>query len=685
MKLTCSLRTVMPADTFRVWQADVEEGLSSLFSIKVVCTSKDAGLDPGKLLEKSAVLSLDDGAIKRFFHGWVTHFSESLHKPFGVETPEIQSLDDAVAYYTFVIRPQTWRMLLSQTCQIFQNKSALDIIKDVLKKHGIQDLEDHVVQAGKTVREYCVQYNETPWHFVSRLMEEEGIFYFFKHSENKHVMVLADHSKAYQSSMPSSLNFRAMREPSGLVHVVSSCVWGQHLTSQHYESTDYNFTTPSAVMKVESGANQPEHSIYEYPGFYDKRPDGQKYADIRQQAQVCEAQGVHATSTAYGVTPGFTISLKDYPQSARNKTYAVVRVKHQIRMFQTQGALYQNTWEGIPDATTFRPERVTARPLIHGTQTAVVTGPSGEDIHMDKWGRIKVRFHWDPSHPKDDKSSCWIRVSQTWSGRQWGAQYIPRMGQEVVITYLEGNPDRPLVTGTVYNGEHPIPYGPDQKTKSTLKSADSSPKGEGFHEIRFEDKKDKEELYVYAHRDYNTVVQNGSRTATLKAAEGKAVKDELTIVKGDRITTFQEGDETHTLTKGNQTISLESGERSIDVKGGDENHSNDQNFTHKVKKNYTLKIDGNLEIDVTGNITIKSGQKIQVKSGMDTDFNAGMNFKVQSGMNTMYKAGMNFQVQGGIAVMLQGGAQFMAQGGGMAMVKGGGSAMVSAPAVLLGG
>lgn len=297
---------------------------------------------------------------------------------------------------------------------------------------------------------------------------------------------------------------------------------------------------------------------------------------------------------------GHKFELKDHYRQDVNKTYVLRQVSHAATQEN-----YHNTFEAFPSDLPFRPPRVTSKPLISGTQTAIVVGKSGEEIWTDKYGRVKVQFHWDQKGKNDEASSCWIRVDYGWAGKQWGGIFLPRIGQEVIVSYLEGDPDHPLVTGAVYNSEQTVPYKlPDDQTRSTVKT-NTSKGGNGFNEIRFEDKKDSEELYFHAQKDHNIVVEH-DRTK-------KVLNNETNTIKQDRSTTIQDGNDTYVVAKGNREFKVQTGNETYEVKGtrdltvtGNETHTDKANFTQKVTGNYELKVTGNLTIDVTGSVTIKS-------------------------------------------------------------------------------
>lgn len=669
MSPTVTIQTSAGPEAFVVRSLEGTERVSVPFDLKVTCTAVKPLPDPASLLNQPAVVSFRGDQHTRYWHGIVSELAQGpVWSGGGGGTDGISS--DPVRFWHLRLRPRLWFLSTGMGCEIFQNMSALDIVQEVLKRHGVTDTENKVCQAGQQERVWCVQYNESPLAFVSRLLEEEGIFYAFEHTAGKHTLVLGDHVDAFFPGNPDTLPFdgqQAVAPPLQAVHSTRLC---QFAGASSWQSTDYAFQTPDTSLLVRSDAGTPGGAVYEYPGLYEKRSAGEKTADIRLEQHQCLGTVLQGESSAFTLSAGQSMTLENHPDDTMNRSWHVIQVVHTL---VTSGSdrppRYRNTFEAIPDDLVFRPPRTTPRPRIHGTQTAVVTGPDDEEIFMDEWGRIKVQFHWDQKYPRDDTSSCWVRVAQGWAGAGWGIQFIPRVGQEVVVTFLEGDPDRPLVTGSVYNGDNPLPYGPGHKTRSTIRSNDYK-KGGGFNEMRMEDKKDKQEFFFHAERHHRTVVKRGNRLATLQAAEDKKVKDKLLIVKGDRQILIKEGHETHVLQKGRQKLVLKDGSRLVKVSGGDETHKNDQNFSHTVKQDYTLKIKGNLTIDVTGKVVFKAGETITMESGDKTGIKAGAALEMEAGADLKGKAGAGMTLEASAALTAKGGAMSTLQGGAGVTVKG---------------
>lgn len=575
-----------------------EEQISGLFQFTLEMVSEDKEVDFQAIVGKPATVALTmaDGT-KRYINGIVGRFIQ-------------EDSNVRLTKYFAELHPWLWLLTKTADCRIYQNKTTAQIVEDVFTELGFTDYRNDL-KATYQAREYCVQWNESAFNFVSRLMEDEGIFYFFEHTEDKHTLVLADDADAHQSCARLETKPIVFRQSLG-DHTqdltITRCLIEEQVVTGKFAHDDFNFETPSTDLKVELTGDGRPVRIYEYPGGFLKKDEGEKRANLRLEAFERPMKILSGEGFVRSFVAGSKFALTDHYRADVNKTYVLRSVTHT----GTQES-YSNSFEAFPLDVPFRPLRVTPKPLISGTQTAIVVGKSGEEIWTDKYGRIKVQFHWDQLGQHDEKSSCWIRLDCGWAGKQWGAIFLPRVGQEVIVSYLEGDPDRPLITGAVYNAEQTVPYTlPDEQTKSTVKT-NTSKGGQGFNEIRFEDKKDSEELYFHAQKDHNIVVEH-DRTK-------KVLNNETNTIKQDRSTTIQEGNDTYVVAKGNRTFQVNTGNETYEVKGtrdltvtGDETHTDKANFTQKVTGNYELKVTGNLTIDVTGSVTIKSAQAMSLET-----------------------------------------------------------------------
>lgn len=638
------LTTPLGKDKLIASSLDGGESISQPFHFTVIATAAEDGLDVSSVLGKTVTASLVDGDGK-------TRYINGLAARVVVQGRQ----------WVIELRPWLWMLHLTSDNRIFQSKTAVEIIKAVFDGAGYSDYKDSTT-ATYAQREYCVQYGETSFDFVCRLMEDEGIWYSFEHADGKHTLVLADDSSAHTACpQVSAAKYLDLPPEKGWLenNRVEQVSVTQAVTVGKVQADDYNFTTPSTELKV-NAAGSGTFQIYDYPGGYDTKDAGSTMANKRLQSFEAVAKLMDGRSDVRHFTAGCKFTLSNHPDTSLNADWALLSVSHSARPNE-----YGNSYSAFPADTVFRPPRATPRPRIPGTQTALVVGKSGEEIWTDQYGRIKVQFHWDQLGTKDENSSCWIRVAQPWAGKSWGAWTLPRVGQEVVVSFLEGDPDRPLVTGTVYNGENSLPYAlPDEQTKTTLKS-NTSKGGAGYNEIRFEDKADSEEIFVHARKDMNIEVEKGNRAATIMEGD-----DSLTVSKGNRTTTISKGNLTTTVTEGNETHEVQKGTRAVTVKDN-ETHTNSADFTHEVKGNYTLKVTGDLSIQVSGKMTLKSDGDMIVQTGASGTVKSGTSLTVQSGTDLTAKAGTGATLQGGTTVEVKGSASGTVDGGGMLAVKGG--------------
>jgi type VI secretion system secreted protein VgrG len=607
-----------------------EEGISELFRFEVDLGASDPDIDFDALVGKPACVALAlAGADKRYYHGIVTRFGQTGG---GVNS----------ASYRAVLRPWLWWLTLHADCRIFQQLSVPDILAKLFRELGFTAFRNQL-QGSYAVRDYCVQYGETAFDFVSRLMEDEGIFYYFEHTADDHTMVLVDTASSFVACprFAGPARYQGTGVSRDALDLVYECAAERRAVTAAYAVEDWDYNKPAqALRSKKDGDGAPAMRVYDYPGGYTAAADGDARAAIRMQELGQSREGIQGRSTCRAFTSGYTMAMSAHPRAKLNDTYVLRRVHH-----EASAAEYNNHFDAFRVSQPFRPARKTPRARIYGTQTAMVVGPSGEEIHTDSLGRIKVQFHWDQHGKKDDKSSCWIRVAQGWAGAGWGAFFLPRVGQEVVVSFLEGDPDRPLVTGSVYNGTGVPPDAlPANKTRSAIRSS-SSPGGEGANEIGMEDKKGSEELYLHAQKDMTVKVENDRNT---------------------------------TLVKGNDMLLVGEGTRSVTVTG-DETHTNKANFDQKVTGNFTLKVDGDLTLDVTGSVTIKSGaslaiqasQAVTTKAGTSLTAEAGTALTNKAGTSLDNKAGTTLTNDAGISLTNKGAASQTVDGGGMLTLKGG--------------
>jgi type VI secretion system secreted protein VgrG len=676
------------------------EAISEPFEFRLVFSSKDSGIDPEKALGSKINIAFKSDAQERHIDGIITEFSQMATANKG---------DTYVTEYAAVVRPNLWLLTLDNDCVIFQNKTASDIINKVLKDGGVTDIDDKVKSCGKGEREYCVQYAESSFNFVSRLMEDEGIFYFFDHAENKHTMVLGDASDAH-AEIPTGSKVEFFRGINSVCPLGRIFDTGMTTTvnTGGYSAADYNYTLSQTKLFSKLDTKWKGQTFYEYPGGFGKAKEGDDLSKLRVQLFEFNHCLLSAFSTAVSLTPGFLFQITDHHVDKFNKEYVVYDLEHFYDYAKSSGFIYKNRVRAFVKGTEFRPPRKTPKPRIHGTQTAVVTCPSGEEIFRNEHCCVKVHFHWDQLGKNDEKDSCWIRVAQLLAGSGWGGVFIPRIGQEVVVSFLEGDPDRPLIVGCVYNDYYMPAYSDKEASKSSLKTV-SFKNDKGFNEVRFDDEKDKEEIYVHAQKDVYIDIKNsrkteieegdetldlfkGSRTVTLKASGDGPANHSLILKKGDQNVELTEGNLSYTITKGDSVIKLDKGDCSVTLGKG--------NMKYEVTGDYTLTVSGNLTIKADGDISIEAGKGIKLKSGQDTVAEAGTAFKIKGGTDfkaeagtaLTLKSGTDFKAEAGTAMSLKSSLDLKAEGqvsvkvaGAMVEVAGTGTAKVSAPMITIGG
>jgi len=594
-----SITTPLGDDKLLIRSIHGEERISGLFHFFVEMHSEDKALDFSAIVGKSATVkvALADGSTTRYINGIVGRF--------------VQAGSDARFYTYFAeLHPWFWLMTMSADCRIWQNKTVIEIVTGLFTELGFTDYKNSTTGT-YTALEYCVQYNETAFAFVSRLLEDAGIFYTFEHEDGKHTLVLADASSAFTACPGAATVDYATYGVWQQQNIVNSCALEQAVIAGKSAVDDFGFETPSTDLMASTDSTKAidgsKRRMYEYPAGFVKKDAADGKAKLRMEERESPEKTLRGTSFCRAWFPGAKSTLAKHYRDDVNADYAIARVSHNA---SENG--YSNAFEAFPADLVYRPSRTTRKPVIPGTQTAIVVGKSGEEIWTDKYGRVKVQFHWDQKGTSDENSSCWIRVAHGWAGKGWGQMFLPRIGQEVVVSFLEGDPDRPLITGSVYNAEQTVPYTlPTDQTKSTIKS-NVSKGGGGFNEIRFEDKKDSEEVFVQAQKDLNTVVKNNEthKVGTNKE-DGKG--DQTIDIYNKRTVTLEKGTDKLQIKEGDRDIDVDKGNETHDVAGTrtlkvtkKETHTSEDEFVHNVTKNYTLKIDGDLSITVAGKVTFKS-------------------------------------------------------------------------------
>jgi len=623
------LDTPLAPDVLLISSFTASEAMSSLFRYEIEMVaelSKAPGVKAKNLIGKKCTvhLSLNSDYLtgpRRHFNGIVSRFTQSY-------------ADRRFVHYRAEVVPWLWLMSLSHDCRIFQELSTLEIVKllfDELKGQ-YPDLVAYRDGTTKTYTklDYCVQYRESGFNFVSRLLEQDGIFYFFEHEKDKHTLVLADAPSIHK---PCPNQATATYLPEGgwgeFDGPVTSWEIKNELRPGKYTLRDFHMQMPSKTLEVLEPTkfdvgNNGNLEVFDYPGEYARRfnkkerqgeveSEATKLVKMRMEEEETPYEQIHAASLCRGFTPGFTFKLNGHFDRGVNAKYVLTSIEHVAvqspwyiaeETDKQTDEPYHNTFTAIPDDVPFRPARKTRKPVVPGTQTAIVVGPSGEEIWTDEFSRIKVQFHWDRRGKKDDKSSCWIRVSQPWAGQGWGSVAVPRIGQEVVVDFLEGDPDQPIVMGKVYNQELMPPYLlPKQGMVSGLKS-NSTPGGGGYNEMSMDDTKGKEKITIHAQYDMGTTVEHddsqtvhNNRTIGVDGTHTETIKKDTTI-------TVTEGKEVNTV---NQQIEVTSQTAHIHLT------ASTQIKLEVGASKLLMKSDGSIELSGV-NIAVDGSQKVRIHS-----------------------------------------------------------------------
>lgn len=606
------LDTPLGEDVLLLENFSAEEVVSQPFCLQLTMLSTSDSLPLDDLLQSPVTVGLEmSGGEYRYFHGIVREVAQG-------ET------EGELTTYTAEVVPWLWFLSLNSNCRVFpHNQTVRQILEYVFTRSGYQDYRFRLFN-DYDPREYCVQYRETDLDFVSRLMEEEGLYYYFEHKRDKHTLVITDDTAGLASIADPDVRFHQSQAGSADPDVVTHLNAGQSVTTAIVSLMDYDFEKPSAKLDVQASGNG-SFERYDYPGSYRASDAGEKLAKLHLQSHQWQKSRIAGFGTNRFFAAGSKFDLVEHPRRDLNKKYSLLRVSHSAgpngyRSASDTGGHYSNHFEAIPASLPYRTPRTHAKPFVRGVQTAVVVGTRGEEFLVDKYGRVKVQFYWDRDGKLDGENSCWIRVSQNGAGKGWGAMHLPRIGQEVIVDFLEGDPDRPIITGRVYNGEQMPPYSlPAEQTKSTFKS-NSSKGGGGFNEIRLEDAKGKEQIFIHAERDHETRVK----------------KDLVETVGGQR----------HKHVTGAEFVKI----------GGDRNET----------------VGGDHNEKVTGTISRQAGQDVAEKAGNHYAMDAGMEIHLKAGMTVVIEAGTSLTLKvGGNFININPAGVFIS--GTMVMINSGGS------------
>ncbi|MCY7377459.1 MAG: type VI secretion system tip protein VgrG [Pyrinomonadaceae bacterium] len=639
--------TPLGADFLLLNRLSATEEISSLFSFEVELLHEEnevgfetTVVDVKAILGQAVAIEIAqrDGTT-RTLTGIVNQFSQG-HR------------DTRFSYYYATIVPHVWLLTQNRQSRIFQNKSVPDILRAIFNSQGFE--VTYELQGTYKPRNYCVQYRESDFDFVSRLMEEEGIYYFFEHTDGKHKMIIADTPQSHRDCPSKSdiAYFLKVEDVEDFVTSIRKWQTDYKLQTGKVSFWDFNFQLPTNHLDATHpslftvGDNQ-KLEIYDFPAGYARKYDGisrsggeqaadlqnifedkTRKAEIVMQSIDSQYRVISGNSDCSSLTTGYRFTLTNHPNTFQNGQYVIMSATHEAEQNPTYitdddiEKPYNNSFTCIAHgrgAPPFRPAPRTPKPLVTGSQTAMVVGPAGEEIFTDKYGRVKVQLHWDREGQSNSDSSCWIRVAQAWAGNKWGMMFIPRIGMEVIVHFLEGDPDQPIITGCVYNPETMPPYTlPDEKTKSTIKS-DSSKGGGGFNEFRIEDKKGGEQIFIHGEKNLDVRIKN----------------DAMELIQKDR----------HLIVENDQLEKV-SKDKHLQV-GGDKNE----------------KVDGSVSLKVGSDIQEKVGQKYGLDAGMEVYIKAGTNVVVESGTTLTLKVGGNFININSGGIFIKGTMVFINSGG----------------------
>ena len=619
--------------------------------------------------------------------------------------------------YFATVRPWIWFMSRTADCRIFQEMTVPDIVKQVFADEPANDFKLELTGSYRTWN-YCVQYRETDLNFVSRLLEHEGISYYFKYQDGKNTLILTD-SYSGHDVFPGVETVQFM-DPERVarpdIEHIGSWAHGLEVQPGAYVLTDYDFERPSVDLQVQKLHPRPyqpsKYEVFDYPGFYAQKKDGEAYARVRIDECAAQYETAHGTTNVRGLAVGCLFTLAGYPREDQNIEHLVLSTTADLEFSDYEampdrgGASSRCSFVTIASKEIYRPPRVTPKPFVQGPQTAIVVGPGGEEIYTDKYGRVKVQFRWDRLGKKDQNSSCWIRVSSPWAGKGWGGVSTPRIGQEVIVDFLEGDPDQPIITGRVYNAEQPPPFGfPAGAVISGVKS--QTHKGAGYNEMSFDDTAGKEKITVHGQYDMNSVIEHdqtltvhNNRTDRIDVDDSESVGNNQTWDVGVNRDATIGANESLTVkanrTKSviaNETVSI-GGNRTATVSGS-ETATVTMARTHTVGINEAITVGGAQEITVGGLQAITVGAVQTITVGANQTNAIGRNQSTTVGKNASYtvgadeshtvkggrsadvgksdviKAANNFAVDAGDSVVLQSGdASITLKKDGTILIKG---------------
>ncbi|MEQ9877654.1 type VI secretion system tip protein VgrG [Pectobacterium aroidearum] len=573
----------LPASTFAVVDFQLSEALNQPFALSLNLASPLPGIDFGAVLDQPCELLVwYEGELQRRVSGIVSAFAQG---DTGFRRTRYQA----------EVRPALWRLGLRTNARIFQAQKPEAIIGALLEEAGITDYA-FALRNEHAVREYCVQYRESDLAFIARLAAEEGLFFFHEFEEGKHRVVFADDAGALAKGPELFFNLATQGLSEGAY--VRRFRYAEAVSTAEVALKDYSFKTPAYGLLHQKISGELEHQResyqhFDYPGRFKQDPSGKAFTGYRLDALRAGAMTGSGESNAAELMPGSSFTLTEHPNLALNIGWQLVAITHSGQQPQAleeesggEPTTYSNSFEVVKASTTWRAD-LPYKPMVDGPQIATVVGPAGEEIYCDQYGRVKLQFPWDRYGASDDQSSCWVRVSQGWAGGQYGLIAIPRIGHEVIVSFLEGDPDQPIVTGRTFHATNPSPYPlPANKTRTTLRT--TTHKGAGFNELRFEDQAGQEEVFIHAQKDMNTVVLNNRSTGVGVDHAENVGRDQISVIGRHQILNVVENQGTEI--RGAQKVIIGAGRET------------------EVTMNDKLTVTGNITITSTGgNIELTTG------------------------------------------------------------------------------
>lgn len=626
-----------PALLFRRMVAREELGRLPEYKLELLRDSVDGPVSADDLLGAKVDIKVRvDDTTFRYINGYVTQFGQ---------TGAVGRFD----VYRVEVRPWLWQLTLGADCKIFQDKSAIDVIEAVFADYAAAGtVKKGDILGTPAVRSYTVQYNESDFNFVTRLMEEEGIHFYFTHVKGAHTLVLTDKASTHSPITDATLRWAPKQLGEQLSEdVVTGWQSSHRIGSLKYVHTDFAAEKPTldlttqATRTVTYGKHPTNLEVFDYPGRYAdvsmdgsaKVPIGTAWAQLQVDRFESGRRTLVGTTPYRHTTAGVTFTLKDHHSDDGDYLITAVNLQIDYAQYEASDSDMSTSmdirFEAVPKATPFHPLPIARKPLIYGPQTATVVGTSGDEITTDQYARAKLQFRWDRIGVKDEKSSCWVRVSQPWAGKQFGMIALPRIGDEVVVEFLEGNPDRPLITGRVYNGDNMPPYKlPDQATVSGIKTQSS--KGGGLtdaNELRFDDKKGSEYVWLQAQKDMFSWVKNDRFSSVLNNYWGDVTKNYSLKIGGTTDVAIAD-------------VTRVKIDKDLNVKLGADMH---------------VAITGALGLEVTDAIAIKGSQAIAISSGQAMDLKVGQTLNMTATSAVSLK-GMSITLEGDSQITIKAGA-----------------------------